>query len=278
MNSVSLLKLQHTSVGGVTCSYWKSLGNQRIALLPGVPTLICPISSGRFPELSEGVLRSPFFAIVREIREYEFVSGFSELMVIEFGERAKLEAVTDNEPVLPNFDWPQELMKPIVSSDWLKALLKRYFFERIVCASSQTNCTFFLEKQIVNEVINIAFRSYESRDYLTHKNTLEISKDLEKWTAFIKQNVHRTLSAKELQSFSGLSAAEMSRVFKKTFGVTPLEFHRRARLEEAKKMIDTQRLSVNQAALAFGYSDGVAFRHAFKKEFGTSPKSSSGEG
>jgi AraC-like DNA-binding protein len=273
MTNVALSSIEHISRLGVTTRYCKALQKIEISLLPGVPTLICPLAPGKISSVTQTLLKQPVFVISSKKKTIWFEAAFAEIMIMEFNDPARNEAIIDNEKVIPGMLWPPETFQQLTASDWMKALLKRYFFERIVCSSSQDNCTYFLEKQIINEVINIVFRTYESRSFFKEKVTNDsVEKESMKWVKFLKQNVHRGLTSKELEAFAGLSTSELSRLFKQEFGTTPLVFHRRARLEEAKKHIDSGKLSVNQAATAFGYSDGVAFRHAYKKMFKVSPK------
>jgi AraC-like DNA-binding protein len=272
-SSLTISCVNHHSPLGVATSYRKTLGTQELAIQRGVPTLIWPISQSRISSLSKNVLKGPVFLCPGEPVTLLFEGSFSESLLMEFCAPACVEAVSENQSVLPGFAWPGNFCQILRSTDWLKAILARYFFERIVCASSQTHCTFFLEKQILNELINITFRTYESRRFPGSVEPISDHIEITKWVGFIKQNIHRNLRAGELEAFAGISMSEISRVFKKKIGTTPLAFHRSARLEEAKKLIDRGTVSVNQAAIAFGYSDAVAFRHAYKNLFGVSPGS-----
>lgn len=274
MPPLILNSVHHKSSLGVVCQYVKSIRGHSIDLEAGLPSFIWPLAPGRISSLEKQLLKSPIFIISNRPLSLKFESSFAETLVIEFGDPAMKDAVEDTQPVQPGFKWPREHMQMMKCSDWLKALLKRYFFERIVCASSQLHCTYFLEKQLLNEIINIAFRTSESRKYLVPEKNEEkhINVKVAKMVEFLRRNANRSLSIKELEAFTGFSGSECSRIFKQEMGVTPISFHRKSRLEEAKRLIDEGKLTVNQATIAFGYSDGTAFRHAFKNEFGVPPK------
>jgi transcriptional regulator GlxA family with amidase domain len=53
--------------------------------------------------------------------------------------------------------------------------------------------------------------------------------------------------------------------------LTPLEYQQRVRVEAAKKMLETSRLTISEVMFEVGYNDLQAFRQVFKKVTGLSP-------
>lgn len=69
----------------------------------------------------------------------------------------------------------------------------------------------------------------------------------------------------------GRSYAHLSRVFRKKFGVTPVEYLNAVRIENAKGMLLRKEINVSQAAYAVGFNDPAYFSRIFKKMTGVSP-------
>jgi len=60
-------------------------------------------------------------------------------------------------------------------------------------------------------------------------------------------------------------------LFKTAYGVTPMRYHKLARIEKAKEMIQYTQASISEVAEAFGYPDVQAFSRAFRQVEGVPP-------
>lgn len=69
----------------------------------------------------------------------------------------------------------------------------------------------------------------------------------------------------------GTHEKRLSRVFKEQTGRTVFEFAREARLAEAQRLLVNSALSVEEVALAVGFSGSANFSTAFRERFGTTP-------
>jgi transcriptional regulator GlxA family with amidase domain len=63
----------------------------------------------------------------------------------------------------------------------------------------------------------------------------------------------------------------LSRVFREQTGRTVFEFAREARLAEAQRLLAESALSVEEVALAVGFSSAANFSTAFRERFGRTP-------
>jgi len=70
-----------------------------------------------------------------------------------------------------------------------------------------------------------------------------------------------------------ISRRNFERRFKKATSNTPVEDRQRAKIEAAKKSLESSRENVNEVMYSVGYSDSKAFRTTFKKITGLSPVS-----
>jgi YesN/AraC family two-component response regulator len=74
----------------------------------------------------------------------------------------------------------------------------------------------------------------------------------------------------------GLSTSHLRRCFKAAFGLTPMEYLERARMEEAVQLMKDGALSIKEVARKVGYLDANNFSTAFKRFYGSPPQSHRG--
>ena len=70
---------------------------------------------------------------------------------------------------------------------------------------------------------------------------------------------------------SGLNARTFSRRFRAATGFAPIDYVQALRVEEAKQMLETDRLSNDEVGASIGYDDPASFRRVFKRATGMSP-------
>lgn len=88
---------------------------------------------------------------------------------------------------------------------------------------------------------------------------------------YIENNVTQKISVEVLAEKYGLSKRNFERRFKKATANTPIEYILRAKIEYAKKNLETGRKNVNEVMTEIGYSDRRAFRNCFKRYTGMPP-------
>ena len=69
----------------------------------------------------------------------------------------------------------------------------------------------------------------------------------------------------------GFSAAYLTKIFKRYAGMTPVRFLTTVRISNAKRLLDTTDLSVQQIGESVGYNDQFHFSKTFSKTTGISP-------
>ncbi|NRA65296.1 MAG: helix-turn-helix transcriptional regulator [Pseudobacteriovorax sp.] len=89
----------------------------------------------------------------------------------------------------------------------------------------------------------------------------------------IESNLFRRLTNKDLVDYFGKSQPTITKIFRSAYGVSPMQYIRSRRLQEASKLVRDPKLSIDDIAALVGYSDAAAFSHAFKNEFGVAPRS-----
>ncbi|MDG4850740.1 helix-turn-helix domain-containing protein, partial [Peribacillus frigoritolerans] len=93
----------------------------------------------------------------------------------------------------------------------------------------------------------------------------------EKVSDYIKGNFQRDLTLDEIASSVHLSPYYLIRIFKEKEGLSPIQYLIKIRLEEAKRLLTTSNLSIQEIASNVGYSNPNYFNIVFKKFTGYSP-------
>jgi AraC-like DNA-binding protein len=94
-----------------------------------------------------------------------------------------------------------------------------------------------------------------------------LRKPLERMRLFYFQPVR----VAELAEMSGLSPSHFNRMFKRTFGTSPIDWLRRERISQAKRRLVECRDTIKQIAEQVGYADHFFFSKDFKRYTGSTP-------
>ncbi len=89
---------------------------------------------------------------------------------------------------------------------------------------------------------------------------------------YILRNAERNIRAEELEELVSLSKSQVTRIFKKEYGVTPYEYLLSVKTENAKWMLMNTQLKVQEIATRLGFSDAHYFSNFFKLKTGVSPQ------
>lgn len=94
---------------------------------------------------------------------------------------------------------------------------------------------------------------------------------LEQAQEILKQRYSTPPTQKELSREVGLNEFKLRRGFKEYFGITVYDFITRLRMEQAKKLLLDEQLSIGEVSQLVGFSHQNNFSIAFKKYFGLPP-------
>ena len=87
---------------------------------------------------------------------------------------------------------------------------------------------------------------------------------------YMRENRTEKLNEEKLIRMTGVDISTVRRYFKNHLGLTPLAFHRRLRLNHARRLIESGCDYLN-AAYECGYESASGFRDAFIRQFGQPP-------
>jgi len=90
---------------------------------------------------------------------------------------------------------------------------------------------------------------------------------------FIQQNVHKELARLEIARRSGIGSCYLTRLFKTSAGMTPVQFHEIQRMKTARHLLLARpELSIKQIAAHMGFANQLYFSKRFSRYAGMSPR------
>jgi len=81
------------------------------------------------------------------------------------------------------------------------------------------------------------------------------------------------ISVKEMGSHAGISASTVERLFRSTFGISPLKYVKKVRLHAACKMLRITKKSLAIIAKECGFTDPTSMSRDFRQELKINPRS-----
>lgn len=89
--------------------------------------------------------------------------------------------------------------------------------------------------------------------------------------AWIGQNFRERLSIERLAAETGMSPSSLHEHFRAVTAMTPLQFQKQLRLQEARSLMLLQDIDVTTAALRVGYESPTQFSREYRRHFGEPP-------
>jgi AraC-like DNA-binding protein len=130
----------------------------------------------------------------------------------------------------------------------------------------------YLSPFIIKEILFILIN--DKSGYFLNKFAMEgtISNKIVKVINEIKDNFSDKLSIKELADLINISESSLYQNFKTITSMSPLQFQKKLRLEEAKQLLLGRNIEIAEVAYIVGYESPSQFSREFSRMFGTSPK------
>ncbi len=91
----------------------------------------------------------------------------------------------------------------------------------------------------------------------------------------IKNNFMEPINITKITQDIGMSEASFYQNFKKITSMSPLQYQKKIRLEEAKQMLLSQNLAAHEVAFNVGYESASQFSREYSRMYGMSPKAHS---
>ncbi|MRX71155.1 AraC family transcriptional regulator [Bacillus lacus] len=105
-----------------------------------------------------------------------------------------------------------------------------------------------------------------------------LNKQMDQWpkqivsaVLYAKHHFQENISPDEMALAAGLSRYHFSRLFKKTTGLTPIQYLTRIRILKAIELLQMTKYTVDEVALMSGYTNANYLNKVFRKHTGLSP-------
>jgi AraC-like DNA-binding protein len=134
----------------------------------------------------------------------------------------------------------------------------------------------YISKLIIKEILYILIIN-EKSGYFLNKFAMEgtVSNKIVNAIVEIKNSFNEKLNIKELAHKIDMSESSFYQYFKTITSMSPIQFQKKLRLEEAKKMLETQNIEASEVAFNVGYESPSQFSREYSRMFGMSPKAHS---
>ncbi len=129
---------------------------------------------------------------------------------------------------------------------------------------------FNLAERIVADHIPV-FKELHSTPSVKSSTKKELYRRILISKEYIDNHFIQEISIATLSKESRISEYHFYRNFKLIFGLSPLQYIIRKRLQHGSNLIKVHRTSITETALLCGFTDVYSFSKAFKKHFGHSP-------
>ena len=87
----------------------------------------------------------------------------------------------------------------------------------------------------------------------------------------LRQNFDESIQVEALAEEFGMSSSSFYQHFKDFTGMTPLQFQKQLRLQEARRLMLGEDLNASTAGYRVGYDDPSHFSREYKRQFGRPP-------
>lgn len=130
----------------------------------------------------------------------------------------------------------------------------------------------FLSPFIIKEILYLLVN--EKSGYFLNKFAMEgtASNKIVKAITEITNTFSEKLNMKELARRIDMAESSLYQNFKTITSMSPLQFQKKLRLEEAKRMLTHRNIDVSEAAFLVGYESPSQFSREYSRMFGTPPK------
>lgn len=141
--------------------------------------------------------------------------------------------------------------------------------------TSNLNSGKLQELHLESKLLDLVYTSINLIEPFNELQNIHLnSKDIEclhKAKLLLIENMNNPFSLHELAHKSAINEFKLKKGFKQLFGNTVFGFLQEYRLEEAKKLLETNDININEASLIVGYKSVSHFSKIFKEYYGITP-------
>jgi len=217
-----------------------------------------------------------------QIFRQELKESLDEYRIIEAGSAGEaleiLKKPNGIDLILLDFMMPgatgTEILHDIrrISADVKVIIMTGYSSKDVVIEALKGHADEYVEKPVdIGQLKDIISKQLDARHGMAELSACDVSDKIEKVKHFILRNCHKKVTLEDAAMAVCLSPKYISRMFKEKAGVGFNQFKLGIMRDEAKKMLSTTGLRVNQIADKMGYQNVESFIRIFEKMTGFTP-------
>ncbi|EJC1447372.1 AraC family transcriptional regulator [Vibrio parahaemolyticus] len=211
--------------------------------------LISSVDLPIIANIIEASEEQPYLGLIMELdlTEISQLIVDSELAFIQSKEAQKGIAVGElSESLLDAFVRLAELLDEGQNIKILAPIIKREIFYRLLMSEQGTR---------LHQIVTAGSHSHQ------------IAKAID----WLKNNFVKPLSVGDLASYTGMSKSSFYTHFRSMTSMTPLQFQKKLRLSEARRLMLTENLDAMAATFKVGYESPSQFSREYSRLFGAPP-------
>lgn len=112
-----------------------------------------------------------------------------------------------------------------------------------------------------------AYRRYRHED-----ERIDVPDAVASIIRYMQENLEGHITLRQLSDYTGYSVSQLSNIFRKSTGDSPLSYFNRLKIQRACQLLATTTLRVNQISAKLGIDDSYYFSRLFTHVVGVSPK------
>ncbi|MFY2831600.1 AraC family transcriptional regulator N-terminal domain-containing protein [Vibrio parahaemolyticus] len=211
--------------------------------------LISSVDLPIIANIIEASEEQPYLGLIMELdlTEISQLIVDSELAFTQSKEAQKGIAVGElSESLLGAFVRLAELLDEVQNIKILAPIIKREIFYRLLMSEQGTR---------LHQIVTAGSHSHQ------------IAKAID----WLKNNFVKPLSVGDLASYTGMSKSSFYTHFRSMTSMTPLQFQKKLRLSEARRLMLTENLDAMAATFKVGYESPSQFSREYSRLFGAPP-------
>lgn len=89
---------------------------------------------------------------------------------------------------------------------------------------------------------------------------------------YIKNNINQAIQIDQLAEMANMSVSSLHHLFKAATTMSPLQYHKRLRLLESRRLMLSEHIDATTAGARVGYESASQFNREYRRFFGTPPR------
>jgi len=169
----------------------------------------------------------------------------------------------------------RDVAPPCRIPDTITPAMQRALLDMFECPYQGITRNFFLEAKAM-ELVAYKLEQLFYKDGLSPGWSQSVIRDedidrMREVAKIITSRLNLPPSLSELAKSAGICRSKLHKCFKQVYGMTPFDFARAKRLEQAERLLRRGDVNITQTAFQLGYSSPSHFAKAFKQYFGYPP-------